>query len=589
MQERAGSENMKKRFLKICIMVFLSTLLCQLGMYVMCLPEGSVMHMPSVGNTAVIGITAFIMAVVTELILNNIVKYNGRTAAWFALAGALLLAVTISSLLHPLQSSEGLLAFRYPSLAVLAFGIICCELFSRRFKPDFRHMFRKPDLKTEEAAFASIAAAFGIALCVFLPADTMISWDDTTHYWNTVYYSQGIYTVFDEADTTLFYRWDDETAPALTKEEKQELKAVLLEKENNGTLYVEGDVFAFRLNRVGYLGPTVGIWLGQLLKLGIQGRLTLARVCSLALYIAVICLAMKQLKRGKTVLAVVALAPSVIMSTACLSYDAWLFSFVSLSFACFFGELQRPEEKLTKRAIIMMLGAMLIGCWTKPPYIILILALLFMPKEKFASRKQRKLYYWGIIFCIFFALCCTYLMTFMDGGLEDSRSGNEIDAVGQLLFILQNPLEFLKVLFNFNLSYFAPSNWGRYLTDWAYIGSTNAFPLLLAALALAALADGRDENSALAKKPLIRLWGIAVLFIMAEATAFVFYLSFSSVGSAVIEGCQLRYRLHMLFPLIMFLLSDAFPSKPQLKLKYPAYAACILSFGINLYSLVISA
>ena len=563
-------------------MTITATLLCQLGMTITCLPAGSVMHMPTLASTALVAAVAFFMAVLLELLTEYVFDYGPLTANGLLLIAIFLFAVSVLSFFYPVIANDGRVAFKYPTLAVMGFAELTVILLSKKVKPAFG--LSKFDWKEPGNVFLLLCLIIGIALCIILPHETVLNFDDETHYKDSISFSQGLYTVTDDADVRLFcWFWDKE--PGLTVAERTESDAALNAAVYNGNLYVDANRRAYDLRNIGYIGTAAGIWLGNALGLPATARFTLARIGCMALYAVLMSLAIKRLKSGKILLFLIGINPYAVYSAACFNYDAWMLSMTALGFACFLGALQRPEEKLTTREIIIMLGALALGILPKTPYIPLLLIPFLMPRDKFANEKQRKRFYLALCLLILALVVYTLIYTFGSGDPVDDRSNEQgnVSGIGQLTYILSNPFGYLEMLLGFLFRDTVPTV--GYLTTFVYLGNTNTFIILTMAMAAVAVTD----NSGIYKSSIAtRILGIVFLLAALMLAATSMYMVFTPVGAATINGCQSRYTVHLLFPFFMFALNGFIQWNPPRRIYNPVFYA--LGTGVllfNIYKLVI--
>ena len=209
-----------------------------------------------------------------------------------------------------------------------------------------------------------------------------------------------------------------------------------------------------------------------------------------------------------------------------VSYDYWVIGFTTLGYSFFISELQNRDKKLEYKNMIMMNICFLLGIAPKAIYFVLMFVLLFMPKDKFVDKKQRKIYYTLIVGVAVF-LMMTFLLPMLIGssGTGDTRGGEDVNSIEQIKYILSNPGEYTGTLLNFLKEYL----------DLDY------------------------EKKI--KMPCVRgaYFFSAAVCIILVATAL--YVSFTEVGANYIAGCQPRYLLPILFPTAYFIGVDGVQTK----------------------------
>lgn len=553
-----------------------ATLLCQLGMALACLPSNSVMHMPTAKTTVVVGVVAFLLSVSAEVVYERIIDYKHHAAFWTLTAASVLFLLTALSFANPIAASDGRLAFRYPTIAIMLSAVLFAEFFSRKVKPEFG--LPAFDMHDPGNVFFITAALIGVFLCILLPHETVLNYDDETHYKDSVFFSQGLYTAFNNADVREFYWfWDHDTG--MTKAERESSDASLNEADEDGSLYLESGISAYDLRKSGYIGTAFGLWVGNALGLPASARFTLARIGNMLLYVAVVSLAIKKLKSGKMLLFVLAMCPYLVYSAACFNYDAWTFAFLALGLAVFFNAFI-GGDRLNDRDLIIMLGSLFLGCLPKAPYAVILLLVLLLPRDSFADSEQRRKFYLFLAFAILFLLVYTLATSFGIGDPVDERGNgiSNISGSAQVLHILKNPFGYFSVLLKFLFGGYLVQQ--AYLSAFGTLGNTGSYVLLLLVMLLAALTD----SSFSVKRIPARIGGLALSVLTVMAAATVMYLVFTPVGYDTVLGCQQRYMIHLLFPAFMFALNGWFKAAiPQKRYHFVCYAA---GAGILLYNIV---
>lgn len=412
-------------------------------------------------------------------------------------------------------------------------------------------LFYKYVGKKPEIFFLMIFLSAGMLIATFSPCmTTLASWDEETHYKRIVNMAYiGEETKFTGADLDYINRVYGIT---FSQQDRETVFSALEESYQKGAL-PEGSFYedkTFSYYSIAYAPAAFGGLIGRALGLPFLGTLLLARYLPLILYAFLFYFGMKKLKTGKMIFAVIALIPTLLFIASHYSYDIWLVAFLMFGFAYYFSEIQHPEQKLSTTSWVVMLVSMCLGLAPKAVYFPMAALLLFMPKNKFVSKKHRMGYILSILAVIAFAMFSFVLPRLFGGmGTGDMRGGEEVNATLQLAFILQNPLSYAKILGRFLVDYLSFSNAWLYLTSFAYLGNGKMFIVLLVLLGIVTFTD-RDKKdgltTTLAHKA--RTWIAALLTTAAVATAL--YISFTPVGFETVNGCQERYLLPLLFPVL---------------------------------------
>ncbi|MEI7621536.1 MAG: DUF2142 domain-containing protein [Candidatus Moraniibacteriota bacterium] len=435
-------------------------------------------------------------------------------------------------------------------------------------------VIRKKIEEKPEVGFLAVVLICGTLLSFSEPLE-YVSWDEAIHYARADDYSlknifsNNLVDIFGKTNSvpasyslkeqTALNAYFDDLKPKATKNKKQKpfslLKFSLVDFYTQLVCLPSG--FALMLGRIAHL-PNHWIFM-------------LGRWINVWIFAGLVFLAMRKLKTGKMLMAVVALLPTSIFLASNYGYDFWVTGFVMLGFAYFFSELQQPEKKITKREVVIMLGAFFIGLGPKAIYFPLILLLFLLKKEKFSSLVQYQKFMLASIFTTLFVLG-SFLVPFLVSGpgSGDHRGGDGVNATEQVHFILSNPLAYAKILGNFMLGYLNPMNAGGFMTFFAYLGSFKGHYLLLAVIIFVILTDKNKFDKQIDNWKL-RGWVFAGCFSTVVLISTALYIAFTPVASEIIAGVQPRYLIPLIFPLLFVLGSS--------RLKNP--------FNKNVYNLLI--
>jgi uncharacterized membrane protein len=424
---------------------------------------------------------------------------------------------------------------------------------------------RKSIADKPERLFFCLLMIAGTSLVAATPNNTGITWDDQIHYsrvWAmTDFVDQATYiseqNVFSVAGNgALTMRNYTEQGRI---EENTELNTSFANDEKmeySNSLSLDALPAA-----VSYVPYAVGTMFGRALHLPFTWCMKLAKIFNLLLYGLIVSLAMKKLKSGKILVATIALAPTVIFMASNFSYDPWIVGFALYGFCSFFGILQNQDQKITRKEIIQMLGAFILAVLPKAVYFIMMLPLFFLPKKVFADQKQHRRYLLAVFLCgLFLASTFVLPMLIHGAGTGDSRGGTTVNATEQISFILNEPLKFMAILFNFLSEYLNFGRIGNYFLDFAYVGVGNA-SLMTAAMVIVGSVALLDKNGTKykTKRVCASVYIGCILAMILVATAL--YISFTAVRSSTISGCQLRYIIPTLFPVLYTISPNAIVNK----------------------------
>lgn len=291
----------------------------------------------------------------------------------------------------------------------------------------------------------------------------------------------------------------------------------------------------------------VFIAIGRLLGLPFTFIFRLGKIANLLIYAAVCYLALKKLKSGKLILAAIALFPTSILLACTYSYDYWVTAFSLLGMAYFVGELQDTEHAISIKNTIIMCGALGLACIPKKIYFPLLLIPFLMPQKKIDNKKK---YY---LVCVL-ALIVTVLL-FMEAaagqttGAGDTRGGSTIGPADQLAFIFGDIFGYAFILLKFLFTeYLTIANMENYLTLYPYLTEGVGAGILLVIILLAFLFD-KEENGATSNW-LSRIYVILMYFGGSALVATSLYVAFTPVGHETVLGCQARYIVPWIYPLL---------------------------------------
>ncbi len=312
-----------------------------------------------------------------------------------------------------------------------------------------------------------------------------------------------------------------------------------------------------------FLPQAAGMALARLLGLGALGCLYGARLANLAVYTLLCWLALKNCRRYQPVFLAVMLLPLSLFMAASVSYDAALLGFYYLvaSYYC--------KDEITDRDVGIFLFAFVMMNSAKPYLNLLWLALpLILPRRAWKTRwKKWQVFTAGLVL----ALGMTFFVTwygnafrfhYPDTAFDRMLGESVVDQMGQLRFVLSNPLRYLAVMV------------GTLYENGLFLGQLGTFgwldlpiPLLdlfSPAVLVFAAALSVHEKSSLRPAPALGLGGLSVVYIAGAVTAM--YITYTPVGMVRVIGLQARYFLPvflMLLVLLAALLSHVL--EPRLK------------------------
>lgn len=476
----------------------------------------------------------------------------------FRFAILLLVGVMVIFLARVISLSTGI---SWLSLATLflAIAIIVLAILSIA-----RDISWKP-----ERIFACVSLAVGLALIVPFPATNLNSWDDEVHFRNANALSY--ITNVEQSSSTRMMEIIYALEPGFSQDaafgrywqganswsEKQisEFSHELDQNNVAETTSVETGLsyILMQFSFIGYIPSAIALWIARLLHLPFTISYALGRTANLVSYTFICFMAIRTIPCKKTLLSAVALLPTNVFLAANYSYDAWLTSWLLLAVALIIKELKSKRVFTTSRWSALLL-IFLFALGPKAIYFPLIALLMLFPKQKYASRQQKKIFYIGAII-VALLVVATFALSFLgtSGGSGDSRGGTDVSGIGQVAFIVSNPLSFAHILINFIFgSYLTMPSYAFAFSAYAYLGSpTDLYPmstyLLVALLVVLSLIEGTETDN-LVRRFRQSLWTLFLCLVVVVLSCSALYISFTAVGSDTVAGMQPRYLLPLVFP-----------------------------------------
>ena len=405
-----------------------------------------------------------------------------------------------------------------------------------------------------EIVFFLVCLCAGTMLATVTPVRTTVSLDDESHYRQAMRLSYGGLTWYTEADNLIL---GQKLSGGATWDEQEMLRETLdLAWENGAYAVASGDLLS--IHTISYLPSASGLWLARAMGLSFSSCFLTGRLANLFAYALIMALAIRKFRPAAPLLSVFALLPTLLFLASNYSYDGYCIAYLALGTACFCDEYSHPERRLTLRAAVCMYAAFVLGCLSKAIYFPIFLMPLFMPREKFAGRKDHVCYIASAFACVFF-LGLSFTLPFVvsrGGNYTDVRGGSGVSGGSQGMFILSHPLTYTKLLLRFIFgTYLRLSNIVSMSIGYlAYMpAATTAWPMAALLLAGFLLSAGREAGTAKSPGALLRLGGIVFFFCAICLAATSMYVAFTPVGAMTINGCQQRYMMPVLLPLLVLL------------------------------------
>lgn len=439
---------------------------------------------------------------------------------------------------------------KFNAQEALAFSVIVIVILIFYF---FRDVYLKKQELIAVAVFVLLAVLF---ICV-MPVNLGVSWDDDTHYYRMVSLARVPSGTITEADDAFIGNACELSgnAVAFQKDQREMNRQRYDEKYRDGRLIDNTVEFTYR--DIPYLPFIAGIWAAYGLGLPFCAMALCAKFFQLFLFAMLFYASLKNVNSGKLLILAFAMIPTVLFEVCSYTYDTWLNFFMIYAFSRYVGELQRKEEKLTFLKFCMIFVPAFLGLLPKIVYAPMLFLMLYMPKSKWDKGKKRgRIAYYSCFLAaalVFVSVICYVASGRMNMGSGDIRGSAESDGNMQLQFILHHFKTYCHTLLVFLQKYLSYGSSSEYLMSFSAMGILHIQYLSISLL----LATAFWDRSSVDKKTVPFITKIAAVIMpvmIAVICATVMYISFTAVGLDQIKGCQGRYLLPAIFP-VLFLFS----------------------------------
>lgn len=437
---------------------------------------------------------------------------------------------------------------------------------------------RRPEL-----GFLAAALSVGLLMTAALPANK-VSWDEETHFSQSFWIAN--YKQISYISDSIF----NEFIPSLdswpfnqpqTREEQAALNAYLDASGDyeNGPINWSADLK--KTTAPGYVGSALFLFIGQLLHLPFSMLMRFGRLGNLLVYSALMFFAIRKTPVGKGILTFIGLMPTPMFLASVYSYDPTVTACICLSVACMLDLILTPDKKITWRQFAAMVFIFLFGCIIKAVYAPILLIALLIPKERFESRRQMLLMRGSLLAAVALPLLSFMLPVIIAPEATGDLRGGATSQVGQMAYILGQPLAYAAVLIKNIWRTFPSYVFGEIsLGSFGHLAVVAESWVIYVGVFLVFLTNSQTATG-------LRLNGRQKLFmfLMAGAAAVLIwtalYISYTEPGNTYIDGVQGRYYIPFLFPLYLAFGTD----KLWVRIKSWKYHAMVLagSAGILMY------
>lgn len=410
--------------------------------------------------------------------------------------------------------------------------------------------FFKDGFKTSKLYlyFAVIGTLLGSMIIIAQPASTYYSWDDQIHFesmldfpWPESQYLVGEYSASDVPNSA-----GQDSINSIEEQQAQNTFFNTIFDSSNRP------PSTFSYNKIIYAPMSFGYHLAKLFDLNFSICFRIGKLFGLLTYILFLAYAIKTIKIGKKLLAVISLLPTSIFLASEYSYDPIVFGGLMVFFAHLINLFLDRTEKFNFKTALIMILSLTVACLAKAIYIPFILLILLIPKNRFSSPKVSHLVKTGIIL-IGLSIIFTFILPLLTGTKTGDLRNIGTSATGQISSILSHPLDYAKILLDSIIGEFGDRFFNN--ISFSYISilpnaNSDIFLYIFFFLIIFFFLTDNAHNK-LSAKLRISIFLITTITVILIYTAL--YVDFTTVGSNTIAGVQNRYFLPLLFPLLLCL------------------------------------
>lgn len=445
--------------------------------------------------------------------------------------------------------------------------------------------------KKIERLFFTLVLLIGGLFIILQPYLTSYSYDDQIHF-NSIYRMFELDGVTEWTDGYHIYTEVDPFSIGIDTAEERTEQNKFLNKQNAIELKEQTSPL-ITYGQIGYIVPGITIKICKILGLCTTLTIIITKFSMLIFYALIMSYSIKIIPRGKRILSVFGLMPSMMFLSTQFSYDPPIIAGMCLFTAQFIRLIETKNTKVDLKTSLILLFSIIVASFIKVVYAPLILMLLLIPKEKFSSESQRNIFKIGTIL-IFILIISTYIFPAASSvnDLADLRGGNT-SVSGQIKNIVKYPIGFVHLIKDTAGNLFFNKLVGEStLYNYAYIANNkmvsnneNIYYMLLIIFIYVIITDSYKRNNYKREK-IIKIFNFILNFGMIFLVWLALYVSFTPVASTNIFGVQNRYFLPIMMPLILISYStDKIKINYDLK-KYDAIIMFLMTIIllVSLYS-----
>ncbi len=298
-------------------------------------------------------------------------------------------------------------------------------------------------------------------------------------------------------------------------------------------------------NFVCYIPQAIGVGIGNLLGLPILFHIYLGKIFNYALFVTLVYLSIKYIPTKKFLVFFTSLLPICIQEGASLAPDSMTIA-TSVALVSFVVWSRSVAEPFTKKHYISLACLSIALSLCKIVYLPLCFLIFLIPKERFASLKNKKLY------CTILTLVviCLNLFWLKFSSRYLTAFYGQSNSTEQLQYVLSNPIRYVLILFTTldvyiwsYLEQMVGHSLGKFVVGTSYIMTLFALYYIVNLI----------KEKKLNEKDYFNLFekiftGVMILGTIG-LTFTSLYLQWTAVGAYAVDGIQGRYFIPLLLPI----------------------------------------
>ena len=448
--------------------------------------------------------------------------------------------------------------------------------------------------KTDKVIIISLIVAFIMGIFTIVIKQPMSWYDEETHYSRVLQISNGDFKVIQDEDLS-------QVGGSISVTENEFIDRSWNSKIINSN-YPAVDLFwwtnysdlsyssdkIFRAstntipnNPVVYTPYVIVALFAKLIKLSPAIEFFFMRLVGFLVFFLIYLLAIRKSKMAKLPLSLLALVPTIFLTFASITADAYLVSVTALFLVYlfeFFGKV-RIKENITQKDITSLSFVSILFSFSKMPNFLFIALLFPILYYMYNDRKKKKFIY-QLCFTLFLTAAITIVWYLY---VKDVNTGlywgRNVDTYKQLSYIKSNIIQFVLMLVTTVLSF----NIFEFQTAYGNI-NIYSIPLLIEVSCVVGLYLStrtqqseievcNEKSQVINEDRLFNISSIIIAILFINLVFLMLYLQFSEIGSIIIDGVQARYFIPI-WILILLLISYNF-KKIKIQLKSIIVLVCL--------------